>query len=193
MNKAQERFEAKRNEALSSLLGDAPADARAAAAAVLEKELLGVVNAWTEAWVKAPATLDLFLRLSRDADARVADAALVALVRMAWSYAVEVDLGEALTRGFVSSAPKTRRWAAEGMSLVGDASLWERLLPLVDDADKHVRSTVMLSLSRRAAGEAPLPDALRARWLAAARAASKDRDRAVRESAALALKALAAK
>jgi sulfite reductase alpha subunit-like flavoprotein len=53
MNKAQERFEAKRNEALTSLLGDAPADARAAAAAVLEKELLGVVNAWTEAWVKA--------------------------------------------------------------------------------------------------------------------------------------------
>ena len=77
MNKAQERFEAKRNESLCSLLSDAPADARAAAAAMLEKELLGVVNAWTEAWVKAPATLDLFLRLSRDADARVADAALV--------------------------------------------------------------------------------------------------------------------
>lgn len=193
MSSAKEKFTARREEALGVLRAGGAPEARRDAAATLEKELLGVVNQWTEEWVKTGEARSLLAALVRDEDPDVAGAALVGLVQLVWCYKVDYDLRPAIEMGLAHDAPKIRRWALEGMSFVSDTSFWERVTPLTTDKAPVVRVAAMAAIERMVKGGATISDATRAAWLAAVKLAAKDRSGDVRRAATAALKAFKSK
>jgi HEAT repeat protein len=148
MTTAQQKFGARRDEALAALRAGAQGDARNAALEVLVKELFGAVNAWTEAWAADPSTVALLAPWMGDADPLTSEQSIMALGRIVVSYAKTPALAALLAPWSEHPSPKARRVVLEALCAAGDDAAWSRITPRLGDDDAAVRATALHCVAR---------------------------------------------
>lgn len=132
------------------LLVSGDAAARREAAVALMKDTMRVVNRATDAWATNEAARHQLAEAVYDSDPKVSESAAMALGRIVEAYAHDSALKPALLRQLRHPSFSARRWAIQGLAVLGGEDLSRALLPLTEDPSPVVREVLFAMVARLA-------------------------------------------